>query len=115
MKLLIITQKVDEADQPLGFFVRWLEEFARHFEKISVICLQAGEFTLPAQVRVYPLGKDNGVSKWRQAARFYRLSWQLRHEYDAVLVHMNPIWAALGGPLWRMLHKPLVLWYTHKS
>jgi glycosyltransferase involved in cell wall biosynthesis len=35
--------------------------------------------------------------------------------YDVVLVHMNPIWAALGGPVWRLLGNSVYLWYTHKS
>lgn len=30
MKLLIVTQVVDTEDPALGFFVRWIEELARH-------------------------------------------------------------------------------------
>ena len=32
MNLLLITQKIDKDDPILGFFHRWVEEFAKHFE-----------------------------------------------------------------------------------
>ena len=36
MKILIVTQKVDQNDDVLGFFHRWLEVFAGKFEEINV-------------------------------------------------------------------------------
>src|SRR3989338_2848671 len=59
LKLLIITQKVDKNDHILGFFHRWLEEFAKNTEKLTVICLEKGEYNLPENVKVLPLGKKN--------------------------------------------------------
>ena len=47
MKLLIITQKVNKIDPILGFFHGWIIEFAKHFESITVICLEKGEYNLP--------------------------------------------------------------------
>jgi hypothetical protein len=61
MKLLIITQKVDINDPILGFFHRWIEEFAKHCEKITVICLYKGTYNLPNNVKVLSLGKEEGV------------------------------------------------------
>ena len=58
MKLLIITQKVDINDPVLGFFHRWLEEFAKHYEFVTVICLEKGEHRLPENVKVLSLGKE---------------------------------------------------------
>ncbi len=58
MKLLIITQKVDQNDDVLGFFHGWIREFAKHYEKITVICLEKGEYDLPANVKVLSLGKE---------------------------------------------------------
>lgn len=115
MKLLIITQKVDRNDQALGFFLDWLKEFAKYFEVVTVLCLQKGDFDLPANVRVYDLGKDAGLPKYRWLWNFYRQCWRLRHDYDPVFVHMNPIWVVVGWGLWRCLGKRINLWYTHKS
>lgn len=121
MKLLIITQAIDANDPVLGFFVRWLEEFAKHAEHIEVVCLKEGKHFLPANVRVHSLGKERTsmiyhTSAWqraRYAVRFWTLIWRLRHDYDTVLVHMNPEYVILGGPFWRLWGKHIGFWYNH--
>lgn len=114
-RLLIVTQAVDTEDPVLGFFVRWIEEFAKHTEHIEVICLKEGKHALPTNVRVHSLGKENGaVSRATYAWRFLRLAWKLRNEYDTVFVHMNEEYVLLGGLLWRLGGKRVVLWRNHK-
>ena len=115
MKLLIITQKVDINDDVLGFFHRWIEEFAKHCEKITVICLEKGEYNLPENVKVLSLGKEAGASKIKYLWRFYKYIWQERKIYDSVFVHMNPVYVILGGLFWKAMGKKVTLWYTHKN
>lgn len=115
MKLLIVTQVVDSQDSDLGFFVRWIEEFAKHVERLEVICLKEGKHQLPTNVRVHSLGKEKGVSRIIYVLNFYRYIWKLRDDYDAVFIHMNPEYVILGGPLWRLWGKRISLWYTHKN
>ncbi|MGH7141438.1 MAG: glycosyltransferase family 4 protein [Minisyncoccia bacterium] len=115
MRLLITTQAVDRSDPILGFFCRWIEEFAKHCEKVTVICLREGEHDLPDNVRVYALGNFHIARKIIRAVRFYRLLWGLRRDYDAVFVHMNPEYAVLGGWWWWLAGKKAGLWYTHKN
>ena len=113
MKLLIITQVIDKNHPVLGFFHRWVEEFAAHCEQVTVICLQAGVYDLPKNVHVYSLGKEEGKSHLVYLYRFYTYLWTLRHEYDQVFVHMNQIYVILGAPVWRTLGKNVGLWYAH--
>lgn len=116
MKVLICTQIVDEGDSNLGFFVRWIREFAKYADSVEVICLKRGPCTLPSNVHVHSLGKEHGAqSRLTYAVRFVRLAYRLRHEYDAVFVHMNPEYVVLAGPLWRAWGKRIALWYTHSS
>lgn len=115
MKLLIVTQKVDKTDPFLGFFHKWIEEFATHFEAITVVCLYEGQHSLPPNVRVFSLGKERGASKLGYIARFYRLITRERHAYDRVFVHMNPIYVVLAGWLWHSMGKKVTMWYTHKQ
>ena len=115
MNLLILTQTVDANDPVLGFFVRWIEEFSKHCEHVTVICLYEGEHQLPPNVRVLSLGKEKGASRFSQILTFYRYIWIERHAYDAVFVHINQIYIILGGILWRAWHKKIGLWYTHKQ
>lgn len=119
MKLLIVTQAVDTSDPVLGFFVRWIEEFAKRIERIEVICLREGSHDLPGNVRVHSLGKEKNPPRFLRrlayAIRFKRLAWNLRRDYDAVFVHMNPEYVAIAGALWRLSGKRVVLWYTHRQ
>lgn len=115
MKLLIITQVIDTEHPILGFFHRWVEEFAKHSKHVHVICLEAGKHSLPANVTVHSLGKEAGKNKLDYLSRFYQLNWKLRHEYDAVFVHMIPLYVILGAPVWKLFRKKIGLWYTHGS
>jgi len=115
MRLLIVTQKVDKKDPILGFFHRWIEEFAKNFEKVTVVCLEKGEYNLPTNVKVLSLGKEERRSKAEYISRFYRYIWQERKNYDAVFVHMNQEYILLGGLLWKLLNRKMVLWYTHRQ
>ena len=108
--LLIITQRVDENDQLLGFFIDWLKRFSEKFRKITVLCLERGKCDLPENIEVISMGKDSGYSKIRQLSTFYFLLSTLK--YDVIFVHMNPIWVVLGGPVWRLSGKKIFFWYT---
>lgn len=112
MKLLICTQVVDAQDPDLGFFARWIEEFAKHCEKITVICLRAEKRSLPSNVEVVVLGKTSRVAR---VARLWRACVSHRGEYDAAFVHMNPEYMVAAGLLWWLWGKRTALWYTHKS
>ena len=120
MKLLIVAQTVDTEDPVLGFFVRWIEEFAKNVEHIEVICLKLGKSDLSKNVRVHSLGKPSfakatkgpGV-RLRYVIRFLTLAWKLRNEYDAVFVHMNQEYVLIAGWLWKLLGKRVYLWRNH--
>lgn len=114
MRLLIVTQKVNKDDPILGFFHRWIEEFSKHVEQLTVICLEEGNHALSQNVRVFSLGKEKGVSRLKYLLRFFSYIIKYRNEYDAVFVHMNPIYVVLGGVLWKLFGKKTGLWYTHK-
>lgn len=114
MRLLICTQAVDLDDPVLGFFHGWIAAFAVQHEAVHVVCLKEGAHTLPANVTVHSLGKESRRSRVRYLARFFRYAWTLRGEYDAVFIHMNEEYVLLGGILWRLLGKRVVLWRNHK-
>lgn len=113
MNLLIITQKVDKNDDVLGFFHRWIIEFSKRVDLLTVICLYEGEYDLPDNVKVLSLGKEVGVSKFGQLIRFYEYIFNERENYDKVFVHMNQLYVILAGIFWRFMNKKIWLWYAH--
>jgi glycosyltransferase involved in cell wall biosynthesis len=113
MKLLIITQKVDKEDPIFGFFHNWISEFSKRFEKVSVICLEKGNYDLPKNVKVYSLGKESGKSKIKYIKNFLNLILGLHKEYNVVFVHMNQEYVLLGGFIWKILRKKVYFWRNH--
>ena len=113
MQLLIITQTVDKNDPILGFFHRWIGEFAKNFEKVTVICLEMGEHHLPKNVKVLSLGKEAGRSKFQYLFKFYKYILQERKNHDAVFVHMNQEYVLLGWKFWKLWDKKIFLWRNH--
>lgn len=115
MKLLIITQKVDINDPILGFFHRWIVELSKHFESIVVICLCKGKYSLPDNVRVLSLGKEDGESNIKYLINFYKYIWSEKNNYDKVLVHMNQEYVLLAGDIWKILGKDVFMWRNHHA
>lgn len=115
MRLLIVTQKVDRHDPILAFFHRWIEEFARQCESVIVIGQKVDHHELPGNVTVLSLGKERGAWRVMQVLRYHWLRFKLRNNYDALLVHMTPIWAVFSGFAVIALRKPLYLWYEARG
>jgi len=115
MKLLILTQKIDSADPVLGFFHEWVLNLSTKCEQVTVICLQKGALTLPENVKVLSLGKEDQASRLGYLFNFYKYLWQERKNYETVFVHMNQEYILLAGWLWRLLNKNLFLWRNHSE
>ena len=115
MKLLVVTQKVDEEDENLGFFHRWLEEFARRSDRVWVVANTVGRCSLPANVEVYSLGKEKGSWRILRLWKLWKIFLRLWGRTDAVFFHMIPDFVLMAAPFLVLASKPAALWYTHKS
>lgn len=113
MKLLMLSQKVDENDDVLGFVVSWLKKLSQYFEAVQIICLAKGEYHLPQSVSVYSLGKEKKPNRLQYLLNFYRYLFFTKLEYEAVLVHMNPEYIILAAWWWKLKNKKIFLWYNH--
>lgn len=113
--LLVITQKVDENDDLLGFFIGWLEKFAAKFDKIFVITLAKGRYALPANIEVYSLGKEKNNSRFARFLIFYFLLFRLVPKSSGILAHMSPIFAVASWPAAFIFRKKIILWYLHRQ
>ena len=110
MKLLIVTQVVDIDDPILGFFHHWVEELAKRFEHVQVVCLREGRHSFPSNVEVVPLG---GTLRLLRALEVCSIAFGRRKEYEAVFVHMSQEFVLAAGWLWKMLGKRVYLWRNH--
>jgi glycosyltransferase involved in cell wall biosynthesis len=110
---MIITQTVDSADPILGFFHGWIVKLATHYEQITVICLRKGKFSLPPNVEVFSLGKEDCKGRFYYIFNFYKYIIKMRKNYESVLVHMNQEYILLGGLFWMSLNKKIYMWRNH--
>ena len=111
MRLVVITQRVDEDDPALGATVPKLRALAERVDELVVLALHAAPTELPGNVRVETFGAGaSALTGLRLAAR---LAPQLRRRPVAVLAHMSPVYAIVAAPLTRPLRVPLLLWFTH--
>lgn len=113
MRLLIFTQKLNKEDKTLGFFVKWVEDLSKSFDKVSVVCLEKKNFSLSKNIEVYSLGKEEGLGKLSYIIFFYKYLFDLRGKYDAVFIHMNQEYVLLGGIFWKILNIPIYFWRNH--
>ncbi len=113
MRLLIITQKVDQEDDVLGFFHNWIEKISVHVSHVSVIALAVGTNNLPSNVTVYSLGKERGAGKIRKALRFFYYVITVLPKVDGVFVHMAPEYVRALYPFNLFFKKPIIMWYAH--
>ena len=113
MKILIVTELVDKNHDMFGFFHGRTLDFARQCEKLTIICLELREHNLPPNVKTLSLGKEKKRSRLAYTWKLLKYSWTERKNYDRVFVHLTPHYVVLGGWLWRLLGKEVVLWYSH--
>jgi glycosyltransferase involved in cell wall biosynthesis len=115
---LLMFNLVTNTDDPiLGFGVGWIRSLARHCSAVDVVTMSAGPADLPANVRVFSVGKEKGWSEPRRAVMFYRVLFRLlrAHRYDGCFAHMMPLFAYMGAPLLKARRIPVTLWFTHIS
>lgn len=110
---------MDTQDPAMSFFHSWVEHFAPAYEKVTVFCLYKGTISLPGNVSVFSLGKERyrnlALRRLLYLSRLLYFALKQRNEYDVVFVHMNQEYVLACGWLWKLLGKPVCLWYNHYS
>jgi glycosyltransferase involved in cell wall biosynthesis len=115
MRWLMITRKLDPADDRAGFVMRWIEALAARLDHLDVICQETTNPKLPGNVAAYSMGKESGAGRIAQARRFTAHLRKLTPQADGVFCHMIPRYVLFAAPWVRLSHKPLFLWYTHRQ
>lgn len=115
MRWLLITRKLDPADDHVGFVMRWVEALAVRLDHLDVICQEHADPPLPANVTLHSMGKETGAGRIAQARRFTAHLRRLVPGVGGVFCHMIPRYVWFAAPWTRLHGKPLLLWYTHRQ
>ncbi|KKR82047.1 MAG: Glycosyltransferase [Parcubacteria group bacterium GW2011_GWD2_40_9] len=113
-KIIVVTQKVDINDDNLGSFHNWIEKLAEKAD-IFVIANYVGKYDLPANVKVFSLGKEREVGRLVKIFKYQWFLLKLLPKSDGVFFHMCPEYVLGAHLLTKFFRKKTLLWYTHKS
>src|SRR5215207_4259185 len=114
MRLLLFNLVTDADDPILGFTSRWISALAGRVESVDVVTMSAGRLELPANVRVFSVGKERGYGEPRRVVEFYRHLFRLTRggRIDGCFSHMMPLFSAMAAPVLRARGIPLVTWFA---
>ncbi len=115
MRWLLLTRKLDPADDRTGFMMRWVEKLAARLDHLDVICQEQRTTDLPPNVRAFSLGKERDAGRAAQALALTRYLRALVPQADGVFCHMIARYVLFAAPWARLRRKPLLLWYTHRQ
>jgi len=110
-RLVFVTQRIDPAHPALGVTIPKLRALAARLDEVVVLAAEAVDGQLPSNCRVRLYGARTQAG--RGARYVAALAAELSPRPVAVLVHMTPLLADVGGPLVRARRVPLLLWFTH--
>jgi glycosyltransferase involved in cell wall biosynthesis len=121
--LLVFNLATDADDMVLSFTTTWINRLAAHVKALDVITMRAGRLEVAENVRVFSVGKEEGLTESQRTVEFYKLlTARLRERtrengrgYDACFAHMMPLFAAMSAPILAPRRIPITLWYTHRQ
>jgi len=116
-RLLLFNLRTDADDAVLGFTTQWINALAARYDAVDVITMHAGRIAVAPNVRVMSAGREAGIPLPFRLLRFYGLLIRclMQHRYTACFAHMQPLFAAMAGPLLTLRGIPLTTWYTHRQ
>ncbi len=115
MRVLMMTQFVDENDWLVGFIPAWLRALATQVEQLDVITLGFRATDLPANVKVYSLGKEHGAGRLARLRTLRQHARALVPQADIIFSHLSDTYPLLLAPWARRYRVPMTMWYTHKQ
>ena len=111
--ILLVVERIDKDDEFFSFIHSRLIDLAASCQSMTIICLEERSHLLPPHVTIYSLGKEHHFSRPRYLFNFFKFIINARRDYDHVFVYLTPLYVVLGGPVWRLMGKHVVLWYNH--
>lgn len=113
----MITQQVNQDDPVLGFMQGWFAGLAKRVEELHLLVLMPGKHSLPDNVIVHSMGKEQGLGRLGKTLNFQKIMRELvwTRKVDVVFTHMCPVYAVLASPWCKLRGVPLVMWHAHAS
>jgi len=113
VRIVFVTQTVDENDSVLGATVAKLRALAERCDELIVISDRIGIHDLPANCSFHTFAAPTRLGRGVRYLRALLPLFVGRNAPDALIAHMCPIYLVLAAPVAKLRRTPLILWYTH--
>ncbi len=115
MRVLMMTQFVDEQDWLLGFIPPLIRAIAANVQQLDVIALGARPTIVPENVKIHSLGKEVGASRLQRAQQLRTVLKQVLPKTDLFFSHLSDTYPLVVAPWALGRNIPMTMWYTHKQ
>jgi glycosyltransferase involved in cell wall biosynthesis len=113
MNVLMVTQRLDMDDDVLGFVHGFIKCLSNKVAGLGIICLEQGRTDLPAKVKIFSMGKEQGRGRLGRFINYQRAMAHLAPKAQVIFGHMNPVYTILAAPWAKLFRRKMVMWYAH--
>ena len=113
---IVLFNFMTDKNSRFSFALDWIEKISVNFNFVFVITLNAGEYKLPENVKVFNLNRKKH-SRLRVILRLWKTLALLHKKYhiSAYFIHMAIRFTLLIFPFKLIFRPKLVIWYAHQA
>lgn len=116
MKIIIFNFESNHNSQALGFAIDWINALSCHVQKVYVISLRCGDFSVNSNVEIFCI-EQNLKNKIKTILSIIKTLYTI-HRQDKIngyFVHMAHYFVPIIYPFALFFRQKIILWYAHKA
>ena len=116
-RIILFNFESDQNSQALAFALDWVNEIAKNVDKLYVISLRCGDYSVNDNVEVHCIGQ-NKKNKLQTIFTIWKILKQIHNKDKNIhgyFVHMAHYFVPLIYPFAKFYNQKIVLWYAHKA
>jgi glycosyltransferase involved in cell wall biosynthesis len=115
VKLLMIIQKLEKNDSIFAFLIDWLNELNKNVDKLYVLALYKGKYSLEKGIEVFSMGKEKKQNKLFYLLNLYRIVLPLcwKKKINGIFVFQGGMYPFLLWIVKKLFSIKLIQWKVH--
>ena len=116
MNLVVFNFEMNKNSHVLAFAIDWINEIAKHVNKLYVVSLRCGEFDVAKNVEVFCVNQ-NKKTRLNTIFSIWKILYKIhkQNKIDGYFVHMAHYFVPIIYPFAKLFRQKIVLWYAHTA